>query len=196
MTDTAALYARVSTDNQNIEPQVTDLEDWAGYQDVDYQVFKDDGVSAIADSRPGFEYLMDRVEDFDMVVVQRLDRLGRSVNELSSWAADLNDRGIDLVVTEQGLDTSTHEGELLFHMLSAIAEYERKLTRERMEAGYKEALEEGRVGRKKKDVDLEELEEKWENGAGATYLANHFNVSRTTIYDRLHDLELLAENGA
>lgn len=191
MPDKAALYARVSTDNQDIEPQVRDLEGWADYRGLEYEVFRDDGVSAIADERPGFDYMMDRVGGFDFVVVQRLDRLGRSVNQLSTWASDLNDRGIDLAVTEQSLDTSSYEGELLFHMLSAIAEYERKLTRERMRAGYDQALEEGKVGRPRVDVDLDRLKEMWENGAGASYLANVFDVSRNTIYSRLHELGLM-----
>ncbi|WP_161596501.1 recombinase family protein [Salinigranum halophilum] len=185
-----ALYARVSTVNQDIGPQRQRLVDWAEYQGVDYEVFEDDGVSAVADERPGFDYMMSRIGDFDAVAFTKLDRFGRSVNQLSTWAADLEERGIDIVVTEQSIDTSNKEGELLFNLLSSIAEYERKIIRERMERGYREAQREGRVGRPEEDVDLEWLRDKYEKGANVSYLAEELDVSRNTVYDRLDRMGL------
>ena len=191
--ETVALYARVSTDNQNIDPQIKKLTDWAEYRDYEYEVFKDDGVSAVADDRPGFDYLMERIDEFDAVAFTNLDRFGRSLNQLSTWANDLNEEGIDIITTEQSIDTSTIEGELLFNILSVIADYERKLTRERMEAGFQQAKEEGRVGRPKKDLPLERIEQQYENGANVEYLANKYDVSRQTIYNRLEELGLLED---
>ncbi len=63
----AALYCRVSTENQDIEPQKQKLKKWTVYKDLEYNVFKDPGVSAIADKRPGFEKMMENIEQFDAV---------------------------------------------------------------------------------------------------------------------------------
>jgi DNA invertase Pin-like site-specific DNA recombinase len=182
-----ALYARVSTDNQDIEPQIETLKKWADYRGVDYETFKDEGVSAVSEDRPGFDYMMDRIEEFDAVAFTKLDRFGRDVNQLTSWAHDLKDRGVDLVITEQNIDTSTKEGRLLFNVLSAVAEFEREIIRERLERGYEEAKEEGRVGRPKKDLPVDKIVEEYERGQSVTYLANYYDVSRSTIYDRLNE---------
>lgn len=186
-----ALYARVSTDNQDIEPQVETLINWADYRDVDYQTFKDEGVSAVSEDRPAFDYMMERIEEFDAVAFTKLDRFGRSVNQLTSWAHDLKERGVDLVITEQNIDTSTKEGRLLFNVLSAVAEFEREIIRERLERGYNEALEEGRVGRPKKDLPTEKIVREYEQGQSVQYLANYYDVSRDTIYDRLRQRDAI-----
>lgn len=181
-----ALYARVSTDKQDIQPQIEELKDWAEYRGVDYQVFEDDGIAATEDKRPGFDYMMDRIEEFDAVAMRHLDRFGRTVYELSNWANKLEEKGIDLVFTKQNLDTSTEHGKLLFHILAAIAEYERNLREERMKAGYEKAVERGKVGRPKKDLPIDEIVESYtEHGASVSYLADKYDVTRKTIYDRL-----------
>jgi len=182
-----ALYARVSTDNQDIQPQVDTLERWADYREVDYELFRDEGVSAISENRPAFSRMMDRIDGFDAVGFTKLDRFGRDVNQLTSWAHDLKDRDVDLVITEQNIDTSTKEGRLLFNVLSAVAEFEREIIRERLERGYEEAKEEGRVGRPKKDLPVDKIVKEYERGQSVKYLANFYDVSRTTIYDRLEE---------
>lgn len=182
-----ALYARVSTENQDIEPQVEKLKKWAEYNDLEYKVFRDPAVSAIAEDRPGFDYMMTEIDNFDAVCITKLDRFGRSTNHLTSWAHDLKGRGVDLVITDQNIDTSTREGRLLFNMLAAVAEFEREIIRERLEAGYRRAQEEGRVGRPKKELPVDEIAQEYEQGAGPAFLANKYGVSKWTIYDRLEE---------
>lgn len=180
-----ALYARVSTGEQHIDNQIDALESWADTRGVEYEIFKDDGVSALADERPGFDYLMDRIVEFDSVVITELDRFGRSAYQLLSWAEGLRDQGVDLVVTKRSIDTSTTEGKLLFQMLSAFAEFERSMMKERMEQGFEQAKAEGRVGRPKMDLPVSDIVSEYEQGASVTFLANKHGVSRNTIYDRL-----------
>lgn len=188
-----ALYARVSTDNQYIEGQIEKLKEWADYEDVEYEIYQDDGVSAIADNRPAFQSMMTQIENYDAVAITKLDRLGRSVNDLSTWAHDLEEKGIDLTVTDQSIDTSTKEGKFLFDILSAVAELERKLTRERMREGFKQAKENGKVGRPKMQLNVDRMVELYEQGATITALADTFGVSRNTVYDRLREQDLITE---
>lgn len=185
--ENVAAYARVSTDNQDIQPQVDTLERWANYRDVEYELFKDEGVSAISEDRPAFNRMMERIDEFDAVAFTKLDRFGRDVNQLTSWAHDLKERGVDLVITEQNIDTSTKEGRLLFNVLSAVAEFEREIIRERLERGYEEAKEEGRVGRPKKDLPVDKIVKEYKRGQSPKYLADYYGVSRSTIYDRLQE---------
>lgn len=182
-----ALYARVSTKNQDINPQIDKLTKWADYEDNEFKLYQDDGVSAIADERPGFQKMMEGIEKYDAVAITKLDRLGRSTNDLSTWAHELEKIDVDLVVTEQSIDTSTKEGKFLFDILSAVAELERKLTRERMREGFKKAKEEGNVGRPKKHLNVERMVELYNQGATVTALAETYGVSRNTIYDRLKE---------
>lgn len=185
--DLVAIYARVSTDNQNVEPQVEKLKEWAEFEGYEYETFIDDGISAAADNRPAFDHMMSRIEDFDAVAISKLDRLGRSTNKLSTWAHELDEMGIDLIVTEQSIDTSTMEGKFLFDILSAVAELERKLARERMEEGFERAKKEGKIGRPKKDLDVDRIVELYNQGATVSALADAADVSRNTIYDRLDE---------
>lgn len=182
-----ALYARVSTKNQDINPQIEKLQEWADYEDVSYTIYQDDGISAIADERPGFDRMMSSIQNYDAVAITKLDRLGRSVNDLSTWAHELNEMNVDLIVTEQSIDTSTKEGKFLFDVLSAVAELERKLTRERMREGFQRAKEDGDVGRPKKHLNEDRMVELYKQGATVTALSETYGVSRNTIYDRLKD---------
>lgn len=72
---------------------------------MDYHIFKDNGVSATEDKRPSFDYMMTQLENFDAVAMRHLDRFGRSVYELSSWANKLEDKDVDLVFINQNIDT-------------------------------------------------------------------------------------------
>lgn len=191
--DLVAIYARVSTDNQDVQPQVEKLEEWAEFNEYEFETFIDDGISATADVRPGFDQMMNKIDKFDAVAISKLDRLGRSTNKLSTWAHELNEMGIDLIVTEQSIDTSTMEGKFLFDILSAVAELERKLARERMKEGFERAKEEGRIGRPKKDLDVDRIVELYNLGATISALADNAGVSRTTIYDRLRERGVMDE---
>lgn len=146
-----ALYARVSTGDQTVDPQLDVLRDYAQRREMHVHAeYIDAGVSGSKDRRPELDRLLAdaRKRRFDAVAVVKLDRLARSVRHLTQLAAELEALGIDLVVLDQGIDTSTPSGRLLFNVLGSIAEFERDLIRERTRAGMAAARRRGkRLGR-------------------------------------------------
>ncbi|HEX2319879.1 MAG TPA: recombinase family protein [Streptosporangiaceae bacterium] len=123
-------YARVSTGDQNPESQTARLRDRGCAK-----VFTDLGVSGKLAARPQWDACRAYLRDSDVLVVTKLDRIGRSVGNLVSVAADLQQRGVDLVVLDQAIDTATPAGRMLFHVLAAIAEFEHDLIAERTRDG-------------------------------------------------------------
>jgi DNA invertase Pin-like site-specific DNA recombinase len=129
----AALYARVSTADQQPENQLGPLRECARARGWEAREFIDHGVSGTREKRPALDAMMAaaRARKIDAVVCVRLDRLARSTKHLLSMAAEWETIGVDLVVTEQSVDTSTPTGRLLFTVLGAIAAFEHDLIRER-----------------------------------------------------------------
>jgi DNA invertase Pin-like site-specific DNA recombinase len=148
-----ALYLRVSTSEQTIENQRRELEAVAarhGWNVV--AVFKDEGISGTKgrDKRPGFDRLCQGIgrRDFDQVAVWAVDRIGRSLQDLVAFLAELKAKGVDLYLHDKGLDTSTPGGKALFQMMGVFAEYESAMIKERVRAGLARAKAEGkRLGR-------------------------------------------------
>jgi len=177
-------YVRVSTKKQNIDPQIEELKKWADYHDHEIEIYSDDGVSAI-DEREGYQKAINSIinGDNEAIVVTALDRFGRSVNQLSREMARLEKKDKDLIILEQNIDTSTKTGKFLFNILSAVAELEREIIRERLMSGKRRSGNFG--GRPKKDFDEEEMIDMYEKGASYQFLANHYDVSASTIYNRL-----------
>lgn len=147
----AALYARVSTTDQRLDAQLDALRSYASARALEVAAeHVDHGVSGVKARRPALDRLVAeaRRRRFDVVVVTKLDRLARSVRHLVNLTAEFEALGVGLVVLDQGLDTSTPSGRLLFHVLGAIAEFEHSLIRERVVAGMEAAKRRGkRVGR-------------------------------------------------
>jgi DNA invertase Pin-like site-specific DNA recombinase len=152
-TKRVALYLRVSTGEQDVTNQRLELEAAAtrhGWQVV--QVFADEGISGSKgkDQRPGFAALHAGIarKDFEMVAAWSVDRLGRSLQDLVGFLADLKAKGLDLYLHKQGLDTSTPSGRMMFGMLSVFSEFERAMIQERTRAGLARARAQGkRLGR-------------------------------------------------
>lgn len=142
----AALYARVSTADQEPANQLLPLQAFAEARGWTVTEYVDHGVSGARDRRPALDALLGtaRARRVDIVVVTKLDRLARSTRHLVNVSAELQALGVDLVVTEQAIDTTTPTGRLLFHVLAAIAEFERDLIRERVVAGLRRARAQGR----------------------------------------------------
>ena len=150
-----AIYCRVSTDEQNPKHQEKALREYA--KNNDYKIFKvyTDKTYGSKQSRPALNELMfdARAKKFNVVIVWKLDRLGRSLQHLLTIVHEWNLKGIDFVCTTQNIDTTTPSGELVFHILGAIAQFERTLISERTKEGMKQALKDGRVGRPKGKKD-------------------------------------------
>ncbi|MCK4206225.1 recombinase family protein [Brucella pituitosa] len=137
-------YARVSTTEQNMDLQLSALRA-AGCHDV----LTDEGISGADFSRPGLTALLRRLRTGDTLTVWRLDRLGRSLFDLIRLVRDLDRRGIEFRSLSENIDTGTSGGRLLFHLLAAMAEFERSLVSERTRAGMAAARERGsRIGRR------------------------------------------------
>jgi DNA invertase Pin-like site-specific DNA recombinase len=156
-----AIYLRVSTDQQTTLNQRRELEAVAarsGWQVM--KVFEDAGISGAKgrDQRPGLDALLRAVnaKEFDMVAAWSVDRLGRSLTDLLGILQALHDKGVDLFLHQQGLDTSTTAGKAMFQMLGVFAEFERGIIRERVNAGLARAREKGVVlGRPRIDPAVE-----------------------------------------
>ena len=149
-----AIYLRVGTSKQETGNQRRELEAVAarsGWQIV--KVYEDAGISGAKglDKRPGLDAMMKAVnaKEFDMVAAWSVDRLGRSLTDLLGILQRLHDKGVDLFLHQQGLDTSTTAGKAMFQMLGVFAEFERGIIRERVNAGLARARANGtKLGRR------------------------------------------------
>ena len=140
-------YARVSTNDQDLALQLDALRE-AGCQ----KIYRDKASGAKAE-RFGLQEATDYLRDGDMLVVWRLDRLGRSLKHLIEAVTDLEERGIGFQSLQESMDTTTSGGKLIFHIFGALAEFERNLIRERTQAGLKAARARGRKGGRPKSLD-------------------------------------------
>ena len=192
MTKRVAFYARVSTDGQTVENQLEELREVAkrhGWEIV--HVFADRGISGTKgrDERPAFNSLIEAItrRDVDMVAAWSVDRLGRSLQHLIPFLADLQAKGIGLFLLRQGLDTSTPSGRAMFQMLGVFAEFEAAMIRERVRAGVARAKRKGTksgrpIGRPKLDAQRERaVREALASGTGILKVARKLGVGTGTV---------------
>jgi DNA invertase Pin-like site-specific DNA recombinase len=157
---TAALYARVSTLDQNCEVQLQDLRRHAGQRFAQYREYIDVGVSGAQRHRPQLDMLMKDAHKrlFDVVLVWKFDRFARSLKHLIDSLDEFSALGIDFVSYTEGVDTTTPTGQLLFHIVGAVAQFERDLIAERVRAGMAHARSMGkRIGRPRAPVDVQQV---------------------------------------
>ena len=194
-----ALYARVSTLDQRPEIQIEPLRAYAAARGLEVaEVYVDHGVSGSKTRRPALDRLMSdaRRRHFDMLACVKLDRLARSVHHLTTLGQDLAALGVDLVVLDQAIDTSTPSGKLLFHVLGSIAEFERDLIRERTRAGMAAAERRGaRIGRPRaiRGPETFALERMQRQGLSVRAIAREIGCSAATVSRELQRLRKLAE---
>jgi DNA invertase Pin-like site-specific DNA recombinase len=153
MAKRAAIYLRVSTDQQSVARQEDDLRAVAGRMGYEIvKVYSDRGTSGAKgrNGRPGFDAMHRDAtrREFDMVMAWSVDRLGRSLQDLVAFLSELHALKIDLYLHQQGIDTTTPAGKALFQMMGVVAEFERAMIQERVRAGLARARSEGkRIGR-------------------------------------------------
>jgi DNA invertase Pin-like site-specific DNA recombinase len=145
----AALYVRVSTDQQTVENQIHELKQIAerrGWQVV--EIYKDAGISGSKgrDQRPGLDAMLKdgSRRKFDVVMAWAIDRVGRSLIDLLGTIQHLQAVDVDLYLDQQNIDTTTPTGKLLFQVTGAFAEFERSMIQQRVKAGLKRALAQGK----------------------------------------------------
>src|SRR5437867_2702950 len=149
----AAIYARVSTFDQEPENQLQELRRYVQARGWEPTEYVDRGVSGAKDRRPALDRLLAdaRRRRFDVLVCWRLDRLGRNLKHLITLLDDLQALGVAFVSLAEGIDATTPAGKLQMHILGAIAEFERERIRERVLAGLQRARTQGRrLGRPRK----------------------------------------------
>lgn len=149
----AALYGRVSTFDQEPENQFAELRRYVAARGWTPAEYVDRGVSGAKDRRPALDELLRdaRRRRFDVLVVWRLDRLGRNLRHLITLLDELQALGIAFVSLNEGIDATTPAGKLQMHILGAIAEFERARIAERVKAGLQRARAQGkRLGRPRK----------------------------------------------
>jgi DNA invertase Pin-like site-specific DNA recombinase len=144
-------YARVSTADQNLDLQRDALKK-AGSK----RVFSDQMSGARAD-RPGLAEALSHAREGDVLVVWRLDRLGRSLPNLIEVVAELERRGVGFKSLTESIDTTTTGGKLIFHIFGALAEFEKNLVRDRTLAGLQAARKLGRIGGRPRSMSDEKL---------------------------------------
>src|SRR5690242_1578847 len=166
-------YARVSSTGQNEAAQV-DILNKQGVEEL----FVDKASGTSREGRPALANAIKFARKGDAIVVTRLDRLARSVIDLHSIAKELQAKKVDLIVTEQSIDTSTPTGRLMFNMLGAIAEFETDLRRERQLEGIAKAKAEGRYKGRPVTVDGEAIVSALAAGEKPSAVAKRFNVAR------------------
>jgi DNA invertase Pin-like site-specific DNA recombinase len=155
MTRRAALYLRVSTDKQttaNQEAALREVAAKAGWEVV--EVYVDHGISGAKgrEARPAFDRLCREAvqRKFDVVCAWSVDRLGRSLQDLVGFLAELHGAGVDLFLHQQGIDTATPAGKAMFQLAGVFAEFERSMIRARVNAGLDRARAQGKqLGRRK-----------------------------------------------
>jgi len=179
-------YMRVSSesDRQNTNLQRDALQA-AG---VDARHLYEDRASGSKDDRPGLAQALEFLRPGDVLVVWKLDRLGRSLSHLLSIVNTLKDKQVAFRSLTEGMDTTTASGELLFHVFGALAQFERALAKERVSAGLAAARRRGRVGGRPPSITGEKLESilaALRDGMSKAAVCRTFGVKRTTLIETI-----------
>jgi DNA invertase Pin-like site-specific DNA recombinase len=183
------IYARVSTKDQSCEMQLRDLRTYCAARGFDLvREYVDVGQCGAKDSRPELNKLMDdaRKRQFDAIVVWRFDRFARSTKHLLLALEEFRSLGIQFISYQENIDTSSALGQALFTIVSAVAQLERDLIRERVSAGIRNARANGKkLGRPKSTVDRERILELKAQGLSLRQIAAKLGVGYGTVRARL-----------
>ncbi|MFA5975174.1 MAG: recombinase family protein [Elusimicrobiota bacterium] len=179
------IYCRVSTKDQTAENQLLDLRKYCqarGWNVVAECV--DAGISGAKDDRPQLKVISGfaRKREIDVLLVWRFDRFARSLPHLVNTLEELRSLGVAFVSLQEGIDTLTPQGRLVFGVIASLAEFERELIRDRIFAGLRRAKAQGKTpGPRRNHVDIGRLRREATKGLGLRSLATTFGVSKDTI---------------
>ncbi|SEJ75930.1 Site-specific DNA recombinase [Dyadobacter sp. SG02] len=182
-------YARVSTQDQNLNLQIDDLKK-SGCE----RIFREK-VSSVKE-RPELNKLLDMAREGDTIIVWKLDRLGRSLKDLIHLINEFQQRQIGFQSLNDAIDTTTAQGRLFFNIFASLAEFERDLIRERTKAGLSAARARGRMGGKPKGLSTAAMSKA--HAAKALYdkrdktgeeIGKVLGISRATVYRYIKEIE-------
>lgn len=178
-------YVRVSTNGQTTENQIQEIEA-AGFEVEPHRVISEAVSGSVTISaRPGFTRLLDRLERGDILIVTKMDRLGRNTIDVSSTVQRLEEIGVRVhCLALGGVDLVSPAGKMTMNVINAVAQFERDLLIERTQAGLRRAKSEGKkLGRPSAltSSQREEIQSALRNGQNVAPLAKRYNVSRQTV---------------
>ena len=189
-------YMRVSSVD---ERQSVDLQrDALMAAGVDERHLHQDKASGARDDRPGLQACLDDLRAGDVLLVWKLDRLGRSLSHLLRIIEKLKAQGVAFRSLTEQMDTTTPHGELLFNIFGSLAQYERALIRERVAAGLAAARRRGRKGGRPPSLDKEKIEQilaSLDRGASKASVCRTFGVPRSTLIDTLDRVGWVGASG-
>ena len=192
LTKRVALYARTSTyDKQDPEMQLRELREYAairGWQVVG--VYEDRGFTGTNMNRPRLKTLLldAKSRQFDLVLVWKLDRWGRSLREIVSMLQDLADYGVEFCSLKDSLDLSTSQGRLMMHLLAAFSQFEADVIKMRVRAGLAHAKASGKQLGRPKVRDDEAIRNLRANGLSLRRIAHNLQISKGTVQNALKPL--------
>jgi len=172
-------YARVSTQDQNLELQLLALKK------MGCEKFYQDQLSGMKNNRPGLQLALEVLRKGDTLVVWKLDRLGRTVKGLIDLVNQLHLKGIHFNSITDHVDTSTPSGRFFFHIMASLAQMERELVAERTRAGLAVAKEQGRIGGRKRKMTKSKFESAKKllaTGVSPKDVARNLGISIPTLY--------------
>ena len=194
------IYCRVSTKEQTTENQLQDLRRYAqarGWQVMGEYV--DEGTSGAKDNRPQLKAVMEmaRKRKIDTLLVWRYDRFARSLSHLVSTLEELRALRVDFVSYQEGVDTSSPQGRMVFGVMASLAEFERELIRERVLSGLRRAKLQGKaIGRPRASFDASRARSLALQGASMNAIGKMLGVSRMTVARALHKTPTQTQWGA
>ncbi|MCU7712983.1 recombinase family protein [Priestia sp. JV24] len=184
-------YARVSTQDQNLDMQIKAIEAYAQENGKECKLFAEKESGGKKD-RKELERAFDSLREGDVFVIYKLDRLARSTKQLYELSDKLKARGVEFVSLNDSIDTTTAAGRAMFGMLAVFAEFERSIIQERTQAGLKAAKKRGRVGGRPtlKANTKRQIVALFKSGESANDIAKEFNIGRSTVYKVLKEADL------
>lgn len=183
-------YARVSTEEQNLDMQQGAIEKFAAEKGLELIMYVEK-ISSRNDERTELQNAMKAAAAGDLFVVFKLDRLARSTKELYQLTDALKNKGVDFVSIYDSFDTSTPTGRAMFGMLAVFAEFERDIIQQRTKAGLEAAKKRGKRGGR---PELAESTKRrvialYKSGESASDIAKEFGIGRSTVYKILKESE-------
>jgi DNA invertase Pin-like site-specific DNA recombinase len=181
----AAIYSRVSTDKQTTDNQIQELLAVAERNGWTVEAVYSDVISGAKEKRPELEALMSSVirREVDVVLIWDISRLGRSLQHLLKLLEEFHAKGVDVYFHQQGIDTTTPAGKLMFQMCGAFAEFERGMIQERVKAGLARAVAQGtKLGAPTVPTKIQaKAQEMYEVGMSFRKIGRELNIHHATV---------------
>jgi len=178
-------YARVSTKDQNLSFQLDALNN------VGCEMIFEEKASGTKSDRPELITLINQLRKDDIVIIWKLDRLGRSLRDLVKLVSDIQDKGAGLKSLHDNIDTTTPQGKLTFHLFAALAEFERDIISERTKAGLAATRARGRKGGRPKGLSKKAknkamiAESLYKQGKPVREICEYLSIAKSTLYSYL-----------